>query len=53
MFLIGGASLTLHSRTHLDVVLWFAYVGMEAVGFPPVHKINLGRLTQDVWKHRK
>lgn len=31
----------------LDVVPWLEYVGMKAEGFPPVHKINLGRLTQD------
>lgn len=34
-------------RIYLDMVLWPEYVGSWPEGFPPEHRINLGRLTQD------
>lgn len=32
------------------MVFWPEYVGSWAEGFPPVHRINLGRLTQEDYK---
>lgn len=47
---LGNVIHIINVRIYLDMVFWPEYVGSWAEGFPPVHKINLGRLTQEDYK---